>query len=155
MISECNRTGFVHQRLRNFVKKMTLTRFESFCEKRDWSRVSSVFNVTRVESKSPKIVTRVESFTMGVIKGGQDFEHFSKKGYSYFQVGKNKYHHFCPPPEIFWKNLLVPPPGKNPSDAHVIDSSHAITTNWAPKIQLCDSESDERRVYQNKGMNMM
>jgi len=37
----------------------------------------------------------------------------------------------------------VAPPGKNPN-AHVIDSSHAITTNWAPKIQLCDSESDER-----------
>jgi len=83
---------------------MTLTRFESFCEKRDWSRVSSVFNVTRVESKSPKIVTRVESFTMGVIKGGQDFEHFSKKGYILiFKLGKTNITTFVPLQKYFGK----------------------------------------------------
>jgi len=56
----CKRTGFVHQGLRDFVK-MTLTRVESFCEKRDSSRVTIFLVVTQVESESPKIVTRVES----------------------------------------------------------------------------------------------
>jgi len=31
--------------------------------------------------------------------------------------GKIKFHHFWPPLEKFRKNPLVPPPGKNPSDA--------------------------------------
>jgi len=42
---------------------MTLTRVESFCEKRDSSRVTIFLNVTRVESESQHIVTRVESLT--------------------------------------------------------------------------------------------
>ena len=37
------------------------SRVESFCEKRDSSRVTIFRNVTRVESESPKIVTRVDS----------------------------------------------------------------------------------------------
>jgi len=36
-----------------------VTRVESFCEKRDSSRVTIFLNVTQVESESPKIVTRV------------------------------------------------------------------------------------------------
>jgi len=36
---------------------------ESFCKKRDSTRVTIFLNVTRVESESPKIVTRVESLT--------------------------------------------------------------------------------------------
>jgi len=39
------------------------SRVESFCEKCDSSRVTIFLNVTRVESKSPQIVTRVESLT--------------------------------------------------------------------------------------------
>jgi len=42
---------------------LIVTRVESFCEKRDSSRVTIFLNVTRVESKSPKIVTRVQSLT--------------------------------------------------------------------------------------------
>jgi len=60
-------TGFVHQRLRDFVKNgfdltlesLIVTRVESFCEKRDSNRVTIFLNVTRVEPESPKIVTRV------------------------------------------------------------------------------------------------
>jgi len=40
-----------------------VTRAVSFCEKRDSSRVTIFLNVTRVESKSPKIVTRDKSLT--------------------------------------------------------------------------------------------
>ena len=48
-----------------------------------------------------------------------DFEIFSKKSlFSYFCGGKNKFHHFWPPIEKFWKNPLVVLPAKNPSDAH-------------------------------------
>jgi len=39
-----------------------------------------------------------------------DFEMFSKKSFFQFRGVKTKFHHFCPPP------------GKNPSDAHVQDS---------------------------------
>jgi len=42
---------------------LIVTRVESFCEKRDSSRVTIFLNVTRVESESLKIVTRVESLT--------------------------------------------------------------------------------------------
>jgi len=42
---------------------LIVTRVESFCEKCDWSRVTIVLNVTGVESKSPKIVTRLMSLT--------------------------------------------------------------------------------------------
>jgi len=45
----------------HFVKNVT--RVESFCEKRDSSRVTIFLNVTRVESESPKIAIRVESLT--------------------------------------------------------------------------------------------
>jgi len=32
-------------------------------------------------------------------------------------MGKDKFHHFCPPPlEKFWKNPLLAPLGKNPSE---------------------------------------
>jgi len=48
-----------------------------------------------------------------------DFENFSKNGCLHsFQREKNKYHHFWPPLEKIYKNPLVPPPGKNSSDAH-------------------------------------
>ena len=40
-----------------------MTRVESFCEKRDSSRVTIFLNVTRIEFESPKIVNRVESLT--------------------------------------------------------------------------------------------
>ena len=40
-----------------------MTRVESFCGKYDSCRVTILFNVTRVESESPKIVTRVELLT--------------------------------------------------------------------------------------------
>jgi len=52
----CKRTGFIHQELRDFVK-MTPTRvsshwlwLDSFCEKRDSSRVKSLFFSTWLES---------------------------------------------------------------------------------------------------------
>jgi len=48
-IFKCTRSGFVCQELRDFVK-MTVTRVESFCEKRDSSRVTIFLNVTRLES---------------------------------------------------------------------------------------------------------
>jgi len=57
---------------------MTLTRVESFCEKRDSSRVTIFFNMTRVELESPKIVTRVESLTrvtLSLILGLIKFAH--------------------------------------------------------------------------------
>ena len=66
----CKRTGFVHQELRDFVK-MALTRVSSHWQWlessrvilwntwRHSSRVTIFFNVTRVESEAPKIVTRV------------------------------------------------------------------------------------------------
>ena len=48
-----------------------------------------------------------------------DFKNFHQKRLlSQFRVGENKFHHFWIPLEKFWKNTLVPPPGKNPSDAH-------------------------------------
>jgi len=36
------------------LESLSVTRVESFCEKRDSSRVTIFFNVTRVESESPK-----------------------------------------------------------------------------------------------------
>ena len=70
--SVCKQTRFVDQRLWDFAK-MTLTpvsshdcdssRVEWFCEKRESNRVTIFLNVTRVESESSKIVTRVESLT--------------------------------------------------------------------------------------------
>jgi len=50
-----------------------------------------------------------------------DFENFStKRLFSYFRVGKNKFHHFLAAP---LGNILEEspgdPPGKNPSDAYV------------------------------------
>jgi len=51
----CKRIEFVHQRLRDFAK-MTLTRVVKWLE-----RVTIFLNATRVESESPKIVTRVDS----------------------------------------------------------------------------------------------
>jgi len=45
------------------LESLIATRVESFCEKRDSSRVTIFLKVTRVESGSPKIVTRVESLT--------------------------------------------------------------------------------------------
>jgi len=67
---KCTRSGFVHQELRDFVK-MALTRVIDCDSSRvilwktwlDLSRVTIFLNVTRVESESPKIVTRVESLT--------------------------------------------------------------------------------------------
>jgi len=41
------------------LESLTVTRVESFCEKRDSNRVTIFFNETRVEFESPKIVTRV------------------------------------------------------------------------------------------------
>ena len=70
----CKRTGFAHQKLRDFVK-LTLTRVSCYwlwLESSqvilwktwlDSSRVTIFLNVTRIESESPKIVTRVESLT--------------------------------------------------------------------------------------------
>ena len=64
----CKRTGFVHQELRYF-EKMTLTRVTDFDSSRlilwkTWLESRTIFlNVTRVESESTKIVTRVESLT--------------------------------------------------------------------------------------------
>jgi len=52
----CTRTGYVHQELRDFAKR-TLIRVSSHWLWLDSSH--SVKNVTRVESESPKIVTRV------------------------------------------------------------------------------------------------
>jgi len=51
-------TGFVNQTVRDFAK-MTLTQVDSFCEKRELSRVTIVLIVTRVKSELQKIVTRV------------------------------------------------------------------------------------------------
>jgi len=54
-----------------------------------------------------------------------DFENFGKKSFFKFRVGKTKFQHFWPPP---WKNPLVPPHGKNPSDVHAwvcLSSMHA------------------------------
>jgi len=44
---------------RKFAPILIVTRVESFCEKRDSSRVTIFLNVTRVKLESPKIVTRV------------------------------------------------------------------------------------------------
>jgi len=49
---KCTRSGFVYQELRDFVK---MTRVESFCEKRDSSRVTIFLNVTRVIDSSHAI----------------------------------------------------------------------------------------------------
>jgi len=56
----CRRTGFAHQRLRDFVK-ITMTRVASHwlwleSSHSDSSRVTIFLNATRVESESPKIV---------------------------------------------------------------------------------------------------
>jgi len=57
LISFCaNEVGIVHQQLKRFCKNesdsslesLTVTRVESFCEKRDPSRVTIFLNVTRV-----------------------------------------------------------------------------------------------------------
>jgi len=45
------------------LESLTVTRVESFCGKYDSCRVTILFNVTQVESESPKIVTRVELLT--------------------------------------------------------------------------------------------
>jgi len=68
----CKRTEFVHEELRDFVK-MTLARLsshwlwlESSHSVKNVTRFGSshrFLNVTRVESETPKIVTRVESLT--------------------------------------------------------------------------------------------
>ena len=72
IIFVCKRTGFVHHMLREFVK-MTLTWVSSHWLWLELSRVilcktwlesswvTNFLKVTRVESESPKIVTRVES----------------------------------------------------------------------------------------------
>jgi len=90
----CKRTAFVHQKLRDFVK-MTLTRAidcdlcrtESFCVKRDSSRVTIFLNVTRVESESPKVVTRVESLTRVTLSLQISVTYFIKRFQSIFTVG--------------------------------------------------------------------
>jgi len=67
----------------------------------------------------------VTSVAMGVGRGGQGgkppwiFKISAKEVVFQFRGVKNKFHHFWPPLEKFWKNSLVAPPGKNPSDAHV------------------------------------
>ena len=67
----------------------------------------------------------IESRRHGRRKGGRgnktslDIENFSKKKlFPYFIVWKNEFCLFCPPRKNDWKNPLVAPPGKNPSDAH-------------------------------------
>ena len=45
------------------LESLTVTRVESFCEKRDSSRVTIFLNVTWVDSESPQIMTRVELLT--------------------------------------------------------------------------------------------
>ena len=56
----CKQTGFVDQRLSDFAK-MTLTRVSSHWLWLESIRVTIFLNVTRVESESPKIVTRFNS----------------------------------------------------------------------------------------------
>ena len=53
--------GFCKNDSDSSLETLIVTRVESFCEKRDLSRVTIFLNVTRVESESPKIVTRLES----------------------------------------------------------------------------------------------
>jgi len=49
------------------------------------------------------------------------FENFSKKGcFLSFEWEKINFTTFAPLEKI-WKNSLVLPPGKNPSDAHVLN----------------------------------
>jgi len=50
---------------------------------------------------------------------GVDFENFSKIGFPSFEWEKVNFTTLVPPLEKFWENPPVPPPGKNPSDAHV------------------------------------
>jgi len=45
------------------LESLIVTRVESFCEKHKKCRVTIFLNVTRIESESPKIVTRVETLT--------------------------------------------------------------------------------------------
>ena len=61
-----------------------------------------------------------------------DFEIFCKKGcFLSFEWEKNKFHHFWPPPlEKFWKNPILSPPGKNPSDAHA-------SASFIPLSSIC------------------
>ena len=56
----CKRPEFIHQELKDFVK-MTLTRVESFCEKRDSSQVGSLFFSTWLESGPSHQKSWVES----------------------------------------------------------------------------------------------
>ena len=62
------------------------------------------------------------SYTHGRLKGGGlsplDLKISAKKGCFLDSSGKNKFNHFWLHLEKFWKNSLVAPPGKNPSNAH-------------------------------------
>jgi len=48
-------------------------------------------------------------------------------------VGKNKFHHFRPPPGNFRKSPLADPPGKNPSDTHAAAAAAAAAGNQEEK----------------------
>jgi len=50
-----------------------------------------------------------------------DFQNFSQKKVVFLvSSGKIKFHNFWPPLERFLKKTLVPPPGKNPPDSHLL-----------------------------------
>jgi len=63
-----------------------------------------------------------------------DFENYSQKTlFSKFRVGKNKFHHFWPPPGKIPSAL---PPGKNPSDAHATNYCMGLMlSNFVPRLQ--------------------
>jgi len=50
-----------------WLESLIVTRVESFCEKRDSSRVTIFLNVTRVASELPKIVTRITPSLVGTL----------------------------------------------------------------------------------------
>jgi len=81
---------------------------------------------------------------MGVGRGAEGakpplgFENYSKKGcFLSFEREEPNFTTFGPPLEKFWKNPLMAPPGKNPSDGHVFvclhDCAIAYKTSCATK----------------------
>ena len=79
----------------------------SFMHSVTWKWSSSTRWLVNPHLLNPALLTSEawasEGGGKGVALAPLDFEIFRNKGlFSWFRVGKNKFHHFCPPP---WKNL--------------------------------------------------
>ena len=70
----------------------------------------------------------------------------TKKVVFLFLSNKNKFHHFWPLLEKFWKNPLEPPLGKNTSDAHGDD---------VIRTKVCYCRFSVAKTYKIQGQNFL